>query len=87
MQTECENGHLGTSYIRRKEGDASDFLCRQYDVTGASHDTVYSYVDYYQNDPDLLRINHLPEYLGKNKVANNYPCLLYTSTLPRVMRI
>lgn len=73
MQTESENGHLGTSHIRRREGDTPDFLCRQYDVTGASHDTMYSYVDYYQNDSDLLRINHLPQYVGKDKVANNYP--------------
>lgn len=73
IQTESENGHLGTCNIRRKEGDSPDFLCRQYDITGASHDTVYSYVEYYQNDPDLIRINHLPEYVGKNAVANNYP--------------
>ncbi|MCD8073815.1 MAG: hypothetical protein LUF27_02050 [Lachnospiraceae bacterium] len=73
MHTECENGHLGTALVRRKEGDASDFLCRQYDITGASHDTVYSYVDYYQQDEDLVRIHHLPEYVGKNAVANNYP--------------
>lgn len=73
LQTESENGHLGTCNIKRKEGDDSDFLCRQYDITGASHDTVYSYVDYYQNDPDLIRIQHLPEYVGKNAVANNYP--------------
>lgn len=73
MQTESENGHLGTCNIRRREGDSSAFLCRQYDITGASHDTKYSYVDYYQNDPDLIRINHLPEYLGKDAVPNNYP--------------
>lgn len=73
IQTESENGHLGTSMLRRKEGDTPVFLCRQYDVTGASHDTLYSYVDYYKNDPDLVRIHHLPEYAGKNKVPNNYP--------------
>lgn len=73
MQTESENGHLGTSSIRRKEGDSSDFMCRQYDITGASHDTVSSYVEYYQNDPDMIRIDHLPKYVGKHEVANNYP--------------
>lgn len=76
LQTESENGHLGTSSIRRREGEASEFLCRQYDVTGASHDTVYSYVDYYQNDPDLIRIHHLPKYVGKDAVPNNYPTQL-----------
>ena len=33
----------------------------------------YSYVDYYQNDPDLVRINHLPFYMGKNEEGNDYP--------------
>lgn len=42
-------------------------------MTGASHDTSYSYVDYYQNDPDLVRINHLPFYMGKNEEGNDYP--------------
>ena len=50
-----------------------EFLFRQYDMTGASHDTSYSYVDYYQNDPDLVRINHLPFYMGKNEEGNDYP--------------
>ena len=51
----------------------SDDMFRQYDVTGASHDTSYSYVDYYQNDPDLVRINNLPFYMGKNEEGNDYP--------------
>ena len=51
--------------IAQQDSDDPEFLFRQYDVTGASHDTSYSYVNYYQNDPDLVRINHLPFYMGK----------------------
>ena len=59
--------------IAQQDSDDPEFLFRQYDVTGASHDTSYSYVDYYQNDPDLVRINHLPFYMGKNEEGNDYP--------------
>lgn len=34
---------------------------------------MYSYVNYYQKDPDLVRINHLPFYMGKNEEGNDYP--------------
>ena len=59
--------------IAQQDSDDPGFLFRQYDVTGASHDTSYSYVNYYQNDPDLVRINHLPFYMGKNEEGNDYP--------------
>lgn len=65
VQTESENGRMEAWRIAQQDSDDPEFLFRQYDVTGASHDTSYSYVDYYQNDPDLVRINHLPFYMGK----------------------
>lgn len=73
VQTESENGRFESWRTMRPDSDSTDFKYRLYEVTGASHDTVYSYVDYYQKDPDLIRINHLPEYLGKQKEGNNYP--------------
>ena len=73
LQTESENGIMGGSVIRRVQSDSSDFLCREYDVAGSSHDTQYSMLDYYQNDPDLLRIHYLPHYGAQHKVPNNYP--------------
>ena len=73
VQTESENGRMEAWRIAQQDSDDPEFLFRQYDVTGASHDTSYSYVDYYQNDPDLVRINHLPFYMGKNEEGNDYP--------------
>lgn len=73
VQTESENGRFDSWRTMRSDSDSPDFRYRLYEVTGASHDTVYSYVDYYQKDPDLIRINHLPEYIGKHKEGNNYP--------------
>jgi len=73
FHTESENSGLGGAVTKRVNGDAPDFQVRQYDITGSSHDTQDSYVDYYQNDPDLIRINHLPVYVGHNAESNNYP--------------
>lgn len=73
VQTESENGRYDSWRTMRPDSDSPDFLYRLYEVTGASHDTSYSYVDYYQKDPDLVRINHLPQYIGKNEEGNNYP--------------
>lgn len=73
LQTESENGRFESWRTMRLDSDRSDFLYRLYDITGASHDTMYSYVDYYKNDNDLKRINHLPEYKGKHEYGNNYP--------------
>ena len=55
------------------DSDDPDFKYRLYEVTGASHDTQWSYVDYYQDDEDLKRIDHLPVYVGKHAEANAYP--------------
>ncbi|HHV11348.1 MAG TPA: hypothetical protein GXX75_13850 [Clostridiales bacterium] len=73
VQTESENGRFDGCRNIRPDSDSPDFLYRLYEVTGASHDTMYSLVDYYQEDPDLIRINHLPKYMGKHEEGNNYP--------------
>ena len=73
VQTESENGRFESWRTMRPDSDSTAFKYRLYEVTGASHDTMYSYVDYYQKDPDLIRINHLPEYLGKQEEGNDYP--------------
>lgn len=73
VQTESENGRFGSWRTMRQDSDRPDFLYRLYEVTGASHDTMYSYVDYYKKDPDLKRIHHLPEYKGKHEEGNDYP--------------
>lgn len=73
LQTESDNGNMAAMYARRRNSNLPDLQIREYDVTGASHDTQYSYVDYYCKDPDLIRINHLPAYIGHHEVSNNYP--------------
>ena len=73
MQTESENSQMNAYSTERRDSDQPDFLYRNYEVTGSSHDTMYNYVNYYQNDPDLIRINHLPSYAGLHEEANDYP--------------
>ena len=73
MQTESENSQMNAYATQRKDSDQWNFMYRNYDVTGSSHDTMYNYVNYYQNDPDLIRIDHLPKYIGKHERANDYP--------------
>ncbi|WP_459478950.1 alpha/beta hydrolase domain-containing protein [Clostridium saccharoperbutylacetonicum] len=77
VQTESENGRFESWRTMRQDSDSPDFKYRLYEVTGASHDTMYSYVNYYQNDPDLKRINHLPEYIGKHEEGNDYPSQIF----------
>jgi hypothetical protein len=73
VQTESENGLMGGWQNKVPDSDSPNLRYRLYEVTGSSHDTISSYVDYYQNDPDLIRINHLPAYIGKHKEGNVYP--------------
>lgn len=73
VQTESENGRYDGFRIMKQDSDRPDFPYRLYEVTGASHDTMYSYVNYYKNDEDLIRINHLPAYIGKHSEGNDYP--------------
>lgn len=73
VQTESENGQFNGYLTMQNDCDDKDFKYRLYEVTGASHDSVYSYYDYYQNDEDLRRINKLPQYYGKHAYANDYP--------------
>ena len=76
VQTESENGRFESWRCMLPDSDRPDFKYRLYEVTGASHDTKWSYLDYYQNDPDLKRINHLPVYTGLHDEPNDYPSQL-----------
>ncbi len=83
VQTESENGRYNAWLTQRPDGDAPDFLYRLYEVTGASHDTMYSLVNYYQNDPDLIRIGALPAYTGLEPEGNDYPSEILFSAAVR----
>ncbi|MCD8231154.1 MAG: hypothetical protein LUD14_04920 [Clostridiales bacterium] len=73
VQTESENGRYGAWQTMRADSDAPDFRYRLYEVTGVSHDSVYSLVRYYQNDPDMERTHCLPSYSGLEPEGNDYP--------------
>lgn len=73
VQTESENSSFDAFRTKRPDSDDPYFMYREYEVTGSSHDTMFNYVNYYQNDEDLKRIHHLPEYIGKHAEGNNYP--------------
>lgn len=72
LQTETENGRYNTFRVRETDSDSPDFLYRIYDIAGASHDTMYSCVNYYREDEDMKRIGVLPSYPGKQE-GNDYP--------------
>lgn len=76
IQTESENGQFDAFRTKRNDCDEPSFLYREYEISGASHDTMFSYVNYYQGDPDLKRIDHLPAYVGKHEEGNDYPSQL-----------
>ncbi len=73
VQTESENSAFDAFRTKRPDSDYPYFMYREYEVTGASHDTVFSYVNYYQQDEDLKRIGMLPSYAGKHNNGNDYP--------------
>lgn len=74
VQTESENGrHGGWRAGLLPDSDRPSFLYRHYDIAGASHDTMYSLVDYYQKDEDLARIGELPRFQGLEAEGNAYP--------------
>lgn len=87
VQTESENSAWDAFRTKRPDSDNPYFMYREYEVTGASHDTMFSYVDYYKEDEDLKRIGHLPEYIGKHAEGNNYPSqILFAAAFRNLFR-
>lgn len=83
LQTESENAILGAYKIVRPDGEEKEFMCRHYDITGASHDTQFTLIDYYKGDPDLGRIGFLFSYSGRNAEANHYPTQIIVGAMLR----
>ncbi len=73
VQTESENGRYDSWRTMREDSDDPDFLYRLYEVTGASHDTMYSMVNYYRDDPDFAGRGGGPRYTGLEEEGNDYP--------------
>lgn len=79
LQTESENARMGAWRIPRPDRLEEGFFCRHYDIAGASHDTKYTLVDYYCDDPDMKRIHIFPAYTGKHEIPNNYPLEMFVA--------
>jgi hypothetical protein len=77
LQTESENANFGNLANKAEDSDSADFLYRNYEIAGGSHDTMSCYVDYYDNDLGIARIAHMlfgpPEYRGSHSQGNDYP--------------
>lgn len=87
VQTESENGQWDAFRTKRQDSDYPYFMYREYEIAGASHDTMFSYVDYYQKDSDLERIHHLPAYTGKHAHGNDYPSqILFAAAFKNLFR-
>lgn len=87
VQTESENSAWDAFRTKRPDSDYPGFLYREYEVTGASHDTMFSYVNYYQQDADLKRIDHLPVYVGEHESGNDYPSqILFAAAFKNLFR-
>jgi len=77
LQTESENANFGNQHNKSEDSDEPDFLYRNYEIAGGSHDTMSCYVDYYKDDPDIDRIASMLigplAYSGSHEQGNDYP--------------
>lgn len=73
VQTESENAEFDAFMTAKFDSDSPNFLYRVYEIAGASHESVESFLSYYDDDPDLIRLGRLPKYNGKHAQPNRYP--------------
>lgn len=73
VQTESENAGLGGYEARQDNSNTPDLKYMCYEVAGATHDTVYSLLDYYKGDDYLYDIGVGPQYAGDDVHPNDYP--------------
>lgn len=69
INTESENTLANWAGDSNSPGN----LLRVYEIAGASHDSKYNLLDYYQGDEDTKRIDMLPQYQSVEKLPNDYP--------------
>lgn len=73
VQTETENADFGGYECRQENSDAEDMKYRIYELAGATHDTKFSLLDYYENDEKMRKIGLIPRYGGEGILPNDYP--------------
>jgi len=72
VQTESENAHFGGYEARQDDSDRKDLLYRCYEISGSTHDTKATLLDYYKNDKDVKKIGMTPRYMGQELYPNDY---------------
>lgn len=73
IQTESENAHFMAYENRQENADEEKLRYRIYELAGATHDTVYTLLDYYRGDDYLKEVGVYPQYVGENEFPNDYP--------------
>lgn len=73
LQTETENIGFGGDMSRKDDGNGPNFFFRRYEAAGATHDTRFTLLDYYEGNEDLKKVGLLPQYSGIDAVPNDYP--------------
>lgn len=73
VQTESENAHFKAYENRQENADTEDLKYRVYELAGATHDTAYSLLDYYEGDDYLEKVGVKPQYAGDDEYPNDYP--------------
>ncbi|MDO5425583.1 MAG: alpha/beta hydrolase domain-containing protein [Eubacteriales bacterium] len=73
VQTESENAAFGGLESRQEDSDEENRKYRCYEIAGATHDTKYSMLDYYNGDADLKKIGRMPEFSSIDDYPNDYP--------------
>ena len=87
VQTESENALMEGWRTAMPDSDSPRFRYRLYEAAGSSHDTTYSYLDYYGGDEDLERIGMLPRYVGLHEEPNAYPSqILFAAAFRNLFR-
>lgn len=73
VQTESENAYFDGIKTRQEDSDREDLKYRVYEIAGATHDTKFSMIDYYADDPDMEKIGIVPGFPSVDDYPNDYP--------------
>lgn len=85
VQTETENARNGGSLTAQPDSDFSNLRYRRYEIAGATHDTKYSLLDYYAEDPATEKIGMTPQYMGTEQEPNDFPSQFVFAAIYRLL--
>ncbi len=73
VQTESENADFGGYECRQEDSDGPERKYRIYELAGATHDTKFTLLDYYDKDEKMRTAGLTPQYGGDGLEPNDYP--------------